>query len=384
MLRGLTDDLQASGHRVTALLDSRIAAVHPPLNADHIVQVAFPGGTDLSMKKAAESADAAYVIAPESSHLLQSIVECVENTGTLSLNCESSAIKHVSDKTALSRRTKQLGLDFPKTVTFNANDYTQETSRINPRDIGYPMIIKPGKGAGCNGISLVQNETHIDEAVRKAKTETATTNITAQEFVEGIPISVSLVSIGPKALPVSLNLQNVTLAPPNGCSTYNGGLIPFEHPLRSKAFAAAKRLIESFGNLRGYMGVDMVLTAEKAFVIEVNPRLTTSYVGLRKTVNFNLAQAIIDSVLKDTLSPSNPKHNGYACFSKVPVCQAAIPNLSKTLLRAEALSPPFPIMGESIAYALLLALGTTANEAYLRLNETKQLHQIKALEKQPW
>ena len=40
-------------------------------------------------------------------------------------------------------------------------------------------------------------------------------------------------------------------------------------------------MVESFSGLRGYVGVDVVLGQDKLYVVDVNPRLTTSYVGLR-------------------------------------------------------------------------------------------------------
>ncbi|NIV10374.1 MAG: ATP-grasp domain-containing protein, partial [Aliifodinibius sp.] len=63
------------------------------------------------------------------------------------------------------------------------------------------------------------------------------------------------------------------------------------HPLLEEALETAQRTVELLRGLRGYVGVDMVLTNDEPVVVEVNPRLTTSYIGLRKVINFNLAQA---------------------------------------------------------------------------------------------
>jgi predicted ATP-grasp superfamily ATP-dependent carboligase len=50
--------------------------------------------------------------------------------------------------------------------------------------------------------------------------------------------------------------------------------------------------------LQGYVGVDLVLgAAEDAsgdHAIEINPRLTTSYIGLRRLSRNNLARAWLD------------------------------------------------------------------------------------------
>ncbi len=47
----------------------------------------------------------------------------------------------------------------------------------------------------------------------------------------------------------------------------------------------------------GYVGVDLILGRDPGgnedYVIEVNPRLTTSYVGLRAAAKSNLAEAMV-------------------------------------------------------------------------------------------
>lgn len=50
--------------------------------------------------------------------------------------------------------------------------------------------------------------------------------------------------------------------------------------------------------MKGYVGVDLLLDEahEEIYILEINPRLTTSYVALRRLLNFNLGEAIIDAV----------------------------------------------------------------------------------------
>jgi predicted ATP-grasp superfamily ATP-dependent carboligase len=51
----------------------------------------------------------------------------------------------------------------------------------------------------------------------------------------------------------------------------------------------------------GWLGIDLILgeadDGSQDYVIEINPRLTTSYVGLRALSNTNLAQAMLDVAL---------------------------------------------------------------------------------------
>ncbi len=69
------------------------------------------------------------------------------------------------------------------------------------------------------------------------------------------------------------------------------------HHQCARATALATRALNSLPPIIGYVGVDMVLsersTAHNDYVIEVNPRLTTSYVGLRAIAQTNLAQHML-------------------------------------------------------------------------------------------
>ena len=60
--------------------------------------------------------------------------------------------------------------------------------------------------------------------------------------------------------------------------------------------------------MRGWIGIDMVLgSAENGasdFVIEINPRLTTSYIGLRRICKQNLAQVMWQAAAGETVELS--------------------------------------------------------------------------------
>ena len=74
MLRTLMSDFKAAGHHVTTTLDSRIARLNPPIDADCVVPVPSCRETQANIRKLSEQADAAYVIAPETEGILQSLV----------------------------------------------------------------------------------------------------------------------------------------------------------------------------------------------------------------------------------------------------------------------------------------------------------------------
>ncbi|MFQ6086491.1 MAG: ATP-grasp domain-containing protein [Candidatus Bathyarchaeia archaeon] len=350
MLRSLVSDFKAAGHNVTTSLDSRLKAFNPPIEADNIVSISFSNELNKNLKKFSKAVDAVYVIAPESGQTLQKLVELVETSGGLSLNSQIDAIKNASNKMTTYEVLKERRLMVPETVMISIHEDVKHVKHVI-KELGFPLVFKPVDGVGCCGLSVVKDESHVVAAVKKIAKESLSEHFVAQKLIEGISVSASLISTGEKALPITLNKQMVTLASPYEKSSYNGGIVPFGHVLEKEALKAAQTAVESISGLRGYVGVDMALTRNGPVVIEVNPRLTTSYIGLRKAVNFNPAQAIIDAVLRRRL-PENIQRVGYAFFSKVkvpPVCQV----LSETYGLKEMVSPPFPTVIDEPASALL-------------------------------
>ncbi|GFP26026.1 tyramine---L-glutamate ligase, partial [Candidatus Hakubella thermalkaliphila] len=122
---------------------------------------------------------------------------------------------------------------------------------------------------------------------------------------------VSLLCDGREVLPLSLNHQEMKI----GLQLqYLGGTVPLEHPLAERAFGHARRACSLIPGLRGYVGMDFVLTDKEAFLVEINPRLTTSYLALRRLTNLNLAGAILGAVCLGRL-PQKINLRGSASFS---------------------------------------------------------------------
>jgi len=349
MLRSLVSDFKAAGHNVTTLLDSRLKAFNPPIEADNMVLISSSNELNRNLGKLSGTVDAVYLIAPESSQTLKKLVELVENSGGLSLNSQIGAIRKASNKMTTYEVLKKRRLMVPETVMISLKENVQHIKRII-MELGFPLVFKPIDGVGCCGLSIVKDKSHIVAAVKKIAKKSLSKHFIAQ-LIDGISVSASVISTGEKALSITLNKQIVTLASPYEKSSYYGGIVPFDHVLEDAALKVAQTAVKSISGLRGYIGVDMMLTRNGPFVIEINPRLTTSYIGLRKAVNFNPSRAIIDAVLRRRL-PENMQRAGYAYFSKVkvpPVCQV----LSETYRLKEIVSPPFPTVIDEPAYALL-------------------------------
>ncbi len=306
---------------------------------------------------------------------LQSIVETIEQTSLTSLNCPASAIEQASNKMNLYKRLKQRGISTPKTIMLDVSNKKEESLQLTECQLEFPLMFKPLDGVSCSGSSIVHDKTQVAAAVSKIRKESTDKHFLIQEYLKGTAASVSLIVSNQGVRPISLNKQDLTISKPGGTSSYDGGLVPFDDPLRQEAFAVAAKAVESFENLKGYVGVDLVLTEKEAVVIEVNPRLTTSYVGLKQTADFSVAQAIAHSVLENRL-PDDVQLRGYSCFGKVKTRKPAASVLQKTYKLEDLVSPPFPTSTAG-ACALLQHHGSTIDESVAGLIKArKHLHRI--------
>jgi hypothetical protein len=373
MLRTLISDFKAAGNNVTTFLDKRLAAFNPPLSADNVISASSWQQAKNTIENVSGAFDAAYIIGPETNHTLQSLVETIEQTSLTSLNCPASAIEQVSNKMNLYKRLKQRGISTPKTIMLDVSNKKDAILQLADSQLEFPLIFKPLDGVSCSGSSIVHDKTQVAAAVAQIRKESTDKHVLIQEYVKGTAASVSLIVSNQGVRPISLNKQNLTLSKPGGTSSYDGGLVPFDDPLRQEAFAVAAKAVESFENLKGYVGVDLVLTEKEAVVIEVNPRLTTSYVGLKHTANFNVAQAIAYSVLENRL-PEDVQLRGYSCFGKVKTRKPAARILQTTYKIEDLVSPPFPT-STACAYALLQHYGLKMEESVAGLIKArKHLH----------
>jgi predicted ATP-grasp superfamily ATP-dependent carboligase len=83
----------------------------------------------------------------------------------------------------------------------------------------------------------------------------------------------------------------------DGRLRYLGGSLPLTPGLASRASKLAQSAIAAMPHCTGFVGVDLILGGDpdgrEDAVIEINPRLTTSYIGLRALAEQNLAEQML-------------------------------------------------------------------------------------------
>jgi predicted ATP-grasp superfamily ATP-dependent carboligase len=279
MRAALVADLAAIGqHRIVTTVDPRFPLKAPP----GVEVVTLPPRSAELLDGLIASADAVWLVAPETNDCLERLAAKAEQEGRALLGPGAAAIRRASDKAGLPRRLARRGVPHPKTrVLRQGVDW-----KMAAREVGYPVIVKPARGAGCGGVCLARDARELHHAVVIARRADGRGALLLQRYVPGVAVSVSLLADGRRAVALTVNAQSVRASRP---FAYRGGTTPFDHPLAGRAVEVALRTCQALPGLRGYVGVDLVLTESEAVVIEVNPRLTTSYLGVRSALEGNVA-----------------------------------------------------------------------------------------------
>jgi hypothetical protein len=239
-----------------------------------------------AFRQEAARADATLVIAPECDGILESRCRWVEDAGSRLLGSGSGVVRLVADKLALGEHWRRHGLPTPPGWLLLPG--------TPPSSIVGPTVCKPRRGAGSQATFLVHCPEELSTIRAKARGEGYTGELLVQPFVPGIAASVAWL-VGPQqALPLLPAEQHLDR---DGQFHYRGGRLPLPANLANRAIDLTRRAIACVPGLCGYVGIDLVL-GEAAdgsgdTLIELNPRLTTSYIGLRTLGRTNLAQTLL-------------------------------------------------------------------------------------------
>ncbi len=267
----LADCLQLENCEIVTTLDSRIQLQDA---GAEIISVADSKNYMRQLLSSAENFDWTWIVAPESEGVLASTVNSLQKSGCPTLNCSVDAIQNTGDKYKCTELMQSAGIAvIPHIAYTDLIDY--------PGDV----VVKPRFGAGSENLSIYKSGVQAKEQIDTPE------NWIIQPFVEGEHRSLSLLCWRGAAKILSCNVQMLS---------------DFPQPRLRKcvvnAFAAdsglhtlAMQIAQVFPGLNGYVGVDYIKTASENVVVEINPRLTTSYLGLARALVQNPAQLCIET-----------------------------------------------------------------------------------------
>jgi len=254
--------------------------------------------------------DACLPIAPEEDGLLHDLTQIIESNGVRVFGSNSNSIKLTTDKFEMYRALAGK-VPIIDTEKISFNDDLEELGKVAFYKPGL-KVIKPADGVSSSGVMVVGSLEDFLTGVKSIRQFTALSYFVMQDYIPGDSVSVSLLSDGNKAIPISLNLQNVEIH--SSEISYHGGKVPYTHEMSTIAKETAKNAVEIFDGIVGFVGVDLILGDDGVHLVEINSRLTTPYIALRMITNFNLGEAVINSC--NGILPDNIELNGEVNFYK--------------------------------------------------------------------
>jgi tyramine---L-glutamate ligase len=241
-----------------------------------IVPVDGAGGR-VRLAELAQSVDATIVIAPETNGTLARLTRQLDEAGAYHLGSSVDAVALTGDKARLAGFLRARSIDTPPTRLIDPRAGL-------PADAPYPAVLKPVDGVGSQDTFLVAGSRSVPAGAR------ALESAVLQPFVPGEPMSASfLVDTAGRAWLIGIGSQRMAVR--NGRLEYRGGTMPVEC---RGAECRLRPALEAIAGLRGFVGVDFIWdsTSERVTLLEINPRPTTSYVGLSQCLRpGRLAQA---------------------------------------------------------------------------------------------
>ena len=291
MRDALLHDLSSLPYCISTTVDARLT---PPKHCETCVQIDANAAVWQIWQQQIQQADAVWLIAPETDGLLKRLTQLATLQGKLILGCTLKSVEIASEK--LSTYLALINAGIATIPTYTIESW--------PRTDG-EWVVKPNDGAGCADTVYFENaDTLTDYISQNNQTKTHV----VQPYQQGVSASISCVIYQGRAHLLSCNKQLISIE--NNIFCYAGIQLNAMQHLWEKFKLLAQKIAKTDMNLQGYVGIDVIVNSDQTIiVVEINPRLTTSYAGLKQATGQNPAALIINTLTQPTfLWPKLQRH----------------------------------------------------------------------------
>lgn len=271
MLQALVADLSSiASIDVVVTRDARL-----PMLSTAVEQIRLEAGDDFPSlwKSLLREVDAVWPIAPESDGQLERLCDDVLKAGCVLLNSGPECVNLAASKRRTLIQLAEYGI--PVVPGYSKNDSVPVGAST--------WVVKPDDGAGCEGIRLFDSLEQARLAVGDG---------IIQPYLQGESLSLSLICHQGKAELLSINRQQIRRT--DDTLKLDGCIADCSGALAQSYLQLASDIVAAMPGLWGYAGVDLLHCDQGIKVVEVNPRLTTSYAMMPRRPGFNPAQKVLD------------------------------------------------------------------------------------------
>jgi predicted ATP-grasp superfamily ATP-dependent carboligase len=279
MLRSLVADLTAIADvQVVTTADYRVGLGDLPAER-HLVRDRAEWQAAFGELLAAS--DALWPVAPETAGTLEHLSQAAFAAGRMLLNSRPPAVRLAASKLATACALAAAGIDTIPTFSLeNA-----------PRTAAGAWVVKPDDGCGCQDTHFCDD---LDAAVRWLEAQPEPQQFVLQPYVSGEPASLCALARDGMAWVLSVNRQRIVVR--DDCFAFLGTVINAFADDDGRCSRLAREVAKAVPGLWGFFGIDLILAERGPVVVEINPRLTTSYVGLSAALDCSPAALVLDLV----------------------------------------------------------------------------------------
>lgn len=285
MLQAVVADFAEVADLVYIMWDERLPRELVNLPTNVILQlIANRTNENTAFVRIAKQCEKTLLIAPETDHQLRWRAVILNHFRRPLVSPTGKFIEVAADKNQTAELLTTAGVRVPRGRKYEFADPWP------PQDIHCPFVLKPADGCGSDHVRLITspNDPRPQSSIRTWRIE---------EFCPGLPASIAVLCGPNQRIPLAATKQRLST---DGRFTYIGGDLPLSPDLQQRAENLALAALATLPPANGYVGIDLILgeapDGSDDYVIEINPRLTTSYIGLRQLYKTNLAAAMLQVI----------------------------------------------------------------------------------------
>ncbi len=223
-------------------------------------------------------ADAVWPLAAESNGLLELIATKTIQHKRKLFGSTRDAVHLAASKYRTSQALQARGV--PVVPTFRAQ------SRLPAGSSAW--VVKPDDGAGCSDTHIFP---HRAGAIKWIGGQSQSDYV-LQPYIPGRPCSLSLLCSEGEVFLMGCNDHRVAVS--DNQFQYMGSIINSIEDASGELQQMARCVLAAMPGMWGYVGIDFIITDHGPVVLEVNPRMTLSHVGLHASTGTNPVQILLD------------------------------------------------------------------------------------------
>lgn len=249
-----------------------------------VIQVDSAAACAATYSSLLEQVDASLIVAPECHQRLYRLAMQAAQVNAAALNAEPQAIALCSDKLALWSLFQRHHIPSIPTVLL------ADPCVLKTFPEAENVVVKPRDGAGSWNVHWIRREELPKMLACTGAESQAVPEMIVQPAMAGDACSVGCFFDDQTQQLTCLPVASQRLSS-DGRLKYQGGTIQAHSGHEARVEEMVRRCVDAVPGLRGYFGIDFICppSGGEPVIVEINPRVTSSYLGYRAATRMNLS-----------------------------------------------------------------------------------------------